>query len=121
MHQHHCLVYPSHGEGFGLIPLQAIATGMPTILTDWSALDEFSEYGIKLDYKIGPTGPGFYYGLGEWAEPSFDDLCIKMESVYNMYGGYAEDAYNNALSVRSDERFDWNIISDRVLGLLRRR
>lgn len=32
-HDHHVLVYPSWGEGFGFIPLQALATGMPTICT----------------------------------------------------------------------------------------
>ena len=30
-HDHDVLVYPSYGEGFGFIPLQALATGMPTI------------------------------------------------------------------------------------------
>jgi len=29
----HCCVYPSNGEGFGMIPFQAIATGLPTITT----------------------------------------------------------------------------------------
>ena len=31
-HYHDILIYPSEGEGFGLIPLQALATGMPVIL-----------------------------------------------------------------------------------------
>ena len=36
-HMHHCLVYPSWGEGFGFIPLQGLATGMPVISTyDWA-------------------------------------------------------------------------------------
>lgn len=34
MGEHHALLYPSWGEGFGLIPLQALATGMPAIITD---------------------------------------------------------------------------------------
>lgn len=121
MHFYHCLVYPSHGEGFGLIPLQSIFTGMPTILTGWSGMKEFSNYGIELGYTLGPTSPGFYQGLGEWAEPSFEDLCQKMESVYNEYGRYASQAYENALSIRQDERFNWDNIADRVLQLLRRR
>ena len=32
-HFHDVLIYPSEGEGFGMIPLQAIATGMPVIST----------------------------------------------------------------------------------------
>ena len=36
-HDHDILVYPSYGEGFGFIPLQALATGMPTICTyEWA-------------------------------------------------------------------------------------
>lgn len=36
-HSHDVLIYPSWGEGFGFIPLQALATGMPTICTyDWA-------------------------------------------------------------------------------------
>ena len=51
-HDHHCLVYPSWGEGFGFIPLQALATGMPTICTyDWA---EYKKYigPLKLKSKL---------------------------------------------------------------------
>jgi hypothetical protein len=41
-HRHHVLVYPSWGEGFGFIPLQGLATGMPVISTyDWAHYKEF--------------------------------------------------------------------------------
>lgn len=33
-------VYPSRGEGFAYPPRNAIATGMPALVTDWSALAE---------------------------------------------------------------------------------
>jgi glycosyltransferase involved in cell wall biosynthesis len=36
-HEHDVLVYPSYGEGFGFIPLQALGTGMPVISTiNWA-------------------------------------------------------------------------------------
>lgn len=39
---HHVLIYPGWGEGFGLIPFQALATGMPTICTEsWAHYKEF--------------------------------------------------------------------------------
>jgi glycosyltransferase involved in cell wall biosynthesis len=41
-HQHHVLVYPTWGEGFGFIPLQGLATGMPVISTyDWAHYKEY--------------------------------------------------------------------------------
>ncbi len=44
MHSHHCLIYPSYGEGFGFIPIQAMATGMPVICTEaWAPYKEFAD------------------------------------------------------------------------------
>jgi glycosyltransferase involved in cell wall biosynthesis len=41
-HFHDIMVYPSEGEGFGFIPLQAIVTGMPTISTGiWCSYEKY--------------------------------------------------------------------------------
>jgi glycosyltransferase involved in cell wall biosynthesis len=46
-HFHDILIYPSEGEGFGLIPLQALATGMPVISTSrWCSYDKFFKENI---------------------------------------------------------------------------
>lgn len=47
LHNTHCLVYPSWGEGFGMMPLEAMATGMPVIST-W----EWAEYKDQIKHKI---------------------------------------------------------------------
>ena len=47
LHRVNCLVYPSWGEGFGMIPLEAMATGIPVIST-W----EWAEYKDDIKYKI---------------------------------------------------------------------
>ncbi len=41
MYECDCFVYPSSGEGFGLPPLEAMATGMPTILSSCTGMLEF--------------------------------------------------------------------------------
>lgn len=52
-HFHDVLVYPSEGEGFGLIPLQALATGMPVISTGrWSSYEEFYSETV-IDSSLG--------------------------------------------------------------------
>ena len=38
---HHCLVAPTHGEGWGLISAEALATGMPVISTKYSGVLDF--------------------------------------------------------------------------------
>ena len=51
-HRNHILVYPTWGEGFGFIPLQGLATGMPVISTyDWSPYKQYLG-PLKMLYKL---------------------------------------------------------------------
>lgn len=78
-----CMVFPTHGEGFGLPPIQAMATGLPTIVTNWSGCTEYAnpEYCYPINYKMIPS-PHWDTG-GEWAEPDFDHLVELMRYCYN--------------------------------------
>ena len=63
LHEHDLLLYPSWGEGFGLIPLQALATGMPVIVTGgWCDYSKYcSELVIDSQLVFSPwqdTHPG---------------------------------------------------------------
>jgi glycosyltransferase involved in cell wall biosynthesis len=48
-----CFVFPSHAEGSGLPPREAMATGIPAIVTNWSGLTEISDPSIS--YPLQPT------------------------------------------------------------------
>jgi glycosyltransferase involved in cell wall biosynthesis len=48
-----CFIFPSHAEGSGLPPREAMATGLPTIVTNWSGLTEISSPTIS--YPIQPV------------------------------------------------------------------
>lgn len=81
-----CLIYPTSGEGWGMIPFQSIAMGIPTICTNATACTEYASLSIPLDYTWSPvTMGGIYSGTGNWAEPSLDDLCDKMIYVIENY------------------------------------
>ena len=83
-----CFIFPSRGEGFGLPPLEAMATGIPAIMTNWSGLADFGnkEDCLMLDYKLEPaenfTKEIYKEECGDWAEPDFEDLKSKMRWAY---------------------------------------
>lgn len=81
----HCFVYPTSGEGWGMLPFQALAKGIPTICTNASACKEFAYLSIPLDYQIVPTRMAGIYSRSTWAMPKVDDLCDKMLYVVRNY------------------------------------
>lgn len=93
-----CLVYPTSGEGWGMLPYQSIAKGIPTICTNATACTEYASLSVPLDFEWGSSKmPGIYQNAGQWAEPNFEDLCDKMLYVYNHYEEVADMTYNNSL------------------------
>lgn len=86
-----CFVFPTRGEGFGLTPLEAMATGIPAIVTNWSGPVEYmnEDVGWKLNYSLRPATEfsdpktGVYKeNCGDWAEPSLDHLVELMRYAY---------------------------------------
>jgi glycosyltransferase involved in cell wall biosynthesis len=96
MWEANAFIFPSRGEGFGLPPLQAMATGLPVIVSDNSGMSEYCD--SRYNYPIPctevpvprPPAPGGYpphWGeVGNWWEPDFDALVETMRSVYANQG-----------------------------------
>lgn len=101
---HHCLIYPSYGEGFGFIPLQALASGMPTICTEeWAEYKDFlGPLALRSQYVESPW-QDMHPGLV--VEPSFDHLCDLLKNVANRYNTYSDFYYQQAADV--SKAFDW--------------
>lgn len=89
-HDHDVLVYPSYGEGFGFIPLQALATGMPTIcVADWAHYKNYIG-PLKLKSKLVDS-PWPFPHEGKVYEPEYKHLLELMRDVainFNAYSGY---------------------------------
>lgn len=95
----HCYLQPSRGEGFGLQPLQAIAQGIPTILTDAHGHESFAQLGVPIGYSMSKSDYFMYGDAGEWWEPDFEDLCEQMWDVYMNYPSHEARAFISAAVV----------------------
>ncbi len=112
-----CLLYPTSGEGWGLIPFQAIAKGIPTICTNALATTEFADMSIPLNFKWGTNNmSGIYQNAGQWAEPDFDDLCDKMLHVVNSYDRVCNKTYQGAEYI--NKNMTWEKVSKKYIARL---
>ena len=104
-----CVVYPTSGEGWGMLPFQGIAKGIPTICTNATACTEYAHLSVPLNFKWGTKKmSGIYEDAGQWAEPSFDDLCDKMLYVVNNYDEVSDYTYSNA--VEYENKWSWETV-----------
>lgn len=78
-----CLLFPTRGEGYGLPPREAAATGLPVIATRWAGTAvDLDQWGIPLEtFTLEPTWRPKDLP-GKWAEPSVDELAEKMRWCY---------------------------------------
>jgi glycosyltransferase involved in cell wall biosynthesis len=97
-----CFVYPSRGEGWGLQPREAAATGLPVIATDWSALSEdiiHWAFALQPEAELRPASYGYWFGgeVGNWAEPSKEHLMQLMETCVTQPDMVAGTGYAAAM------------------------
>jgi hypothetical protein len=111
----HCYVQPSRGEGFGLQPLQAIAQGCPTILTDAHGHASYAHLGMGLSAEMKKAAYFMLGDAGDWWEPSVDELCDWMLYVYENY----DDACARAktASVVAHDTMTWDQAADEWLKI----
>lgn len=83
-----CYVMPSRGEGWGRPYMEAMAMGLPTIGTRWSAQVDFmnDENSYLIDVEkltaVDPSMPIFYNGH-RWADPSIEHLKQLMRTIFD--------------------------------------
>jgi len=80
-----CFVFPTHGEGFGIPPVEAMACGAPVICTAWSGCTEYMDrrYNFPIRVKgVERTRDMEKYYCGDWAVPDFGHLKKLMLHAY---------------------------------------
>ncbi|MFH0911721.1 MAG: glycosyltransferase [Planctomycetota bacterium] len=109
----HAFVLPSFGEGFGLTLAEAMATGLPALFTDWSALAEVANAacGYPLPYEMIETP------LGRMAQCDLAALVVGMERVRREYGKALRKGRRASERIR--RVFTWDRAAERILDALR--
>ena len=98
MGDHHIFLYPSWGEGFGLMPLQAMATGMPAIFTHgWADYENLSDMIISSDLVYNPwelvhPGKMFRPDMNEFAN-LMEYSLLNIDTILKKYSNQAPEIH----------------------------
>ncbi len=111
--RHDIMVYNSYGDGFGLIPLQAMSTGMPTICTSaWAPYEQFLIDELKLRSNL-INSPWQSMHPGQVFEPEFDHLVELYLYCDQNFRALANQAF--ALAPAVHKYYDWNRLTKNVM------
>ena len=113
----HGFISVSRGEGFGLMPLQAISAGIPTILSDAHGHREFSNLAThRIPTTSVPTAKGVWQDMGDWDEPDPEALAEAIKDLYNNRDKYRRQA---TLIAPQTAAFNWDTAADQILQIVK--
>lgn len=102
-----CFVSTTHGEGWGMPMLEAMACGLPTIATNWSAhtmfMNEQNSYPVPVDPLIPAVVRCPYYEGFSWAQIDEDALAERMRHI-NLH---PNEAKRKGMSASKEVREKW--------------
>jgi glycosyltransferase involved in cell wall biosynthesis len=90
-------VFPSQGEGFSITPREALALGIPCILSNNSVHRTLLDSGFFIPLKAEEKTPAKYevFGnqeIGSFYDCTMEDLAHEMRNLYHQYEEYLEIA-----------------------------
>ena len=116
-------VFPTRGEGFGLPPMEAMATGLPTIIADHTGMAEFanSEYNYPIpvgSLKKAIRFPKKWGNIGNWYEPDYEALKRAMKDIVDN----KEAAYQKGLRASDwvHKNFTFDQTAKKIVQLVQR-
>lgn len=108
-----CLLTLTRGEGFGLPILEAAASGLPVIATNWSGHLDFMNLGkfIKIEHTLvdiheSRCDDNIFMRGSKWAEPVESDVKRKMEKFYKRTSIPTEWAQELSTTLQETHSFD---------------
>ena len=105
-----CYLAISRGEGWGLMPHQAIHAGLPTIISDTSGHKEFAQYAHAVIPTVAvPSQEERLYNIGNWDEADLDVLIQEMQTIVDQW---------SKVPVPSPTPYTWDYAADQLLAAL---
>lgn len=118
-HDNHVFLYPSWGEGFGLTPLQAMATGMPTITVPrWAPYADFLDPNLSV-HAVFSGSPWPTLHPGNMLKPNVDDLVEAMRYTYYNFEDAQKWAHEQVADLTA--YYDWDRLTKSVFKKLEER
>ena len=107
-YDHHVMVAPSWGEGFGLPAFDALGSGMPTIMTkDVFPHEPYSNSDMLVKSTL-VDAPGSWQEVhpGKMWKPDFDDLVDTLRWVADNFEYEADFAYEQAHKIHQEATWE---------------
>lgn len=112
-------VNPTSGEGFGLLPLEHMATGLPTIVSDNSGCKEYinSDYNLPIDCHLVQSYFSDYNQFGLEERPDYNHLKELIIQAYQHREEMAE--MGRRASDWVHQNWTWDQAADKLLEVIK--
>lgn len=106
---HDVFVYPTWGEGFGLMPLEALATGMPVITT--GGMLPYEEYTLAVKSTLVDS-PWPEMHPGKMFKPDYEALLYSFRYAADWTDLFTRWGFSLADEIHA--RYDWDTLTARA-------
>jgi glycosyltransferase involved in cell wall biosynthesis len=109
----HVVCQPSRAEGFGLVPLEAKAAGVPVVMTDCTGHRDHADVGASVIVETGPLAPSDDMEGAMTPSLEVDAIYEALRDAWTSYGDLDDVARGEADDIR--ENYSWPNTTGRAM------